>query len=107
MSRIVIDRLELSCVGLEQPAAQAVEAALPAAIRRQVQQRLSRRLSRSGAGAAHAQWGAVDLGTLCVGARPDPRLLADAIAARLSDWISDRIDSPLDARADGSPGRER
>lgn len=100
MNRISIDRLDLSLTGLAARTAQGVQAALPGALQQQLQRRLAQRLARGGTAVAAARLGAADLGTLTVARRPDPQAIADAIAARLADWIDGQLDA---ADAAGAP----
>jgi len=88
MNRIAIDRLDLTLTGIDAAAAQAVQAELPGALRRQ----LARRLATAGASQAVLDAAGADLGTLSLQPRQDPRAVADAIAARLSDWVDARTE---------------
>ncbi|MEO6276474.1 hypothetical protein [Roseateles sp.] len=81
MNRISIDRLDLSLDGLSEADAQQVRSELPGAMQRSLQRRMSEsiamRLDRSSA----------DLGVLSLPGALPPRAVADAIAARLTDWL--------------------
>lgn len=83
MNRIAIDRLNLSFGGLDAVAAEAVRAELPGALQRT----LARRLAHAGASHRGLDMAAADLGTLDLPARTPPRAAAEAIAARLADWL--------------------
>lgn len=95
MNRIVIDRLDLSLSGLDPQLAEAVQAALPGALQRT----LARRLASAGAGAMSLQLASADLGTLDLPARGGALAAAEAIAARLGDWIDVRIAEPAPAQS--------
>lgn len=83
-ARIAIDRLDLAFEGLDRRTAEAVQQHLPGALQRE----LSRRLARLGAGGVQAlSLAGADLGTLDLPPRADARRAADAIAARLADWL--------------------
>jgi len=87
MNRIAIDRLDLTLSGLDNAAAEAVRSELPGALQRG----LARRLASAGASSLVLDLAGADLGTLDLPARPDARAAAEAIAARLGDWVDQRL----------------
>jgi hypothetical protein len=87
MNRIAIDRLDLSLGGMDSASAEAVRAELPRALRRT----LARRLAHAGASGRVLDLAGADLGTLELPMRTSPRVAADAIAARLADWLDVRL----------------
>jgi len=87
MNRIVIDRLDLSLTGIDPQGAKAVQEALPAALERT----LARRLAAAGGAAVSLQFSSADLGTLSLPARGNALAAAEAIAARLGDWIDVQV----------------
>lgn len=87
MNRIVIDRLDLSLSGLDPMLAQAVQDALPGALERT----LARRLATGTLGSLTLQLSSADLGTLTLPARGGALAAAEAIAARLGDWVDVRV----------------
>jgi hypothetical protein len=94
MNRIAIDRLDLSFAGLDGATAEAVRSALPAALA----QALRRRLADAGPAGAVLDLAGADLGTLDLPARCDARAAAQAIAARLADWVATRAPAPRPER---------
>lgn len=90
MNRIAIDRLDLSLDGMDTTTAEAVRGELPGALKRT----LARRLARAGATARVLDMARADLGTLNLPAHTSPRATAEAIAARLADWVTVRLDTP-------------
>jgi hypothetical protein len=95
MNRVVIDRLDLSLAGLDPQLAQAVQEALPDVLQRT----LSRRLATAAAGPVSLQLSSADLGTLTLPARAGALAAAEAIAARLGDWVEVRLAAPTEAEA--------
>jgi hypothetical protein len=83
MNRIAIDRFDLSLGGMDAPVAQAVRAELPGALKRS----LARRLANAGTAGRTLELAVADLGTLELPAQAPPRVAAEAIAARLTDWL--------------------
>lgn len=90
MNRLAIDRLDLSLAGFDAPAAEAVRGALPAALA----QALRRRLADAGAAGVVLDLAGADLGTLDLSPRADAHAAAEAVAARLADWIAVRAVAP-------------
>lgn len=84
MNRIAINRMNLSLDGFAVEVAQGVEQSLPEALSRRLEQRLvhgdSLRLALGNA----------DLGALSVSTSQDPRVVAEAIASRLVDWLDEQ-----------------
>ncbi len=84
MSRLLIDRLDIALDGVDAATAQALRRELPAA--------LQRRLASAGAWRQGA--GLAELGTLSLPHGLPPRALADAIAARLGQWLQPDAATP-------------
>lgn len=90
MNRIAIDRFDLSLGTMDADAAEAVRGELPAALQRA----LARRLGHAGAAGRVLDLAGADLGTLQLPAHSSPRAAAEAIAARLADWVDLRLAEP-------------
>ncbi|MBE2243574.1 MAG: hypothetical protein IAE86_12520 [Burkholderiaceae bacterium] len=88
MSRIAIDRLDLTLEGMSEADAREVQRELPGAMQRSVQRALrgqhAMRLDRTEA----------DLGLIALPGALPARAVADAIAARFADWLGTQAATP-------------
>ena len=91
MNRIAIDRLDLTLAGLDTATAEAVRGELPGALQRTLGRRLQRGMAQAGTAGRVLNLDGADLGTLDLPARAHPRATAEAIAARLADWLDVRL----------------